>query len=723
MRYQMRLILPVVVALTVTSCSEPTVNESQKAPTQTLQQTADTPRDSHTDTYFGVTVADPYRWLEDDLSPETEDWIASQNTSTRSSIDAISLRQDVKETVANLLNYERETAPFFEGGVRYFYRNTGLQSQSVLFRQDQNGTEQVFLDPNTFSDDGTVSMSGVSFSSDGSLVAYQLSEGGSDWRSIEVRDAQTGSVIEPPLRDVKFSGIDWLGNEGFFYSSYDKPDGSELSAKTDQHKLYFHAIGTPQSEDILVFGGTPEQKHRYVGADIGGDDRYLVITAANSTSGNKLFIKDLSLESDSLIPIFSDESADGSLLESSGEILLIATNRDAAKGRVIAVDPQRPNANNWRDIIPEAEFVLNAAAGGGYIFAEYMIDAISQVKQFDLEGRLVRDLALPDLGTASGFSGDMDQEELFFTFTNYRIAPAIFALNPRTGDISLYRSSQSPFNGNDYQTEQVFYTSNDGTRVPMIITYAKDVVLDGSAPTILYGYGGFDISIRPRFSNTVAAWLEMGGMYAVPNIRGGGEYGKDWHRAGTKTQKQNVFDDFIAAAEFLIAEGYTSKEKLAVSGRSNGGLLVGAVTTQRPDLFQVSLPGVGVLDMLRYHNFTAGAGWAYDYGTADESEEMFQYLLGYSPLHNTEPGTAYPATLITTAERDDRVVPAHSYKFAAQMQYDQAGNAPILIRIDSNAGHGAGTSTQKLIDQYADIYSFTLNNMGIETLAPRDAPL
>ena len=719
----MRLILPVVVALTVTSCSEPTVNESQKAPTQTLQQTADTPRDSHTDTYFGVTVADPYRWLEDDLSPETEDWIASQNTSTRSYIDAISLREDVKETVANLLNYERETAPFFEGGVRYFYRNTGLQSQSVLFRQDQNGTEQVFLDPNTFSDDGTVSMSGVSFSSDGSLVAYQLSEGGSDWRSIEVRDVQTGSVIESPLRDVKFSGIDWLGNEGFFYSSYDKPDGSELSAKTDQHKLYFHAIGTPQSEDILVFGGTPEQKHRYVGADIGGDDRYLVITAANSTSGNKLFIKDLSLESDSLIPIFSDESADGSLLESSGEILLIATNRDAAKGRVIAVDPQRPNANNWRDIIPEAEFVLNAAAGGGYIFAEYMIDAISQVKQFDLEGRLVRDLALPDLGTASGFSGDMDQEELFFSFTNYRIAPAIFALNPRTGDISLYRSSQSPFNGNDYQTEQVFYTSNDGTRIPMIITYAKDVALDGSAPTILYGYGGFDISIRPRFSNTVAAWLEMGGMYAVPNIRGGGEYGKDWHRAGTKTQKQNVFDDFIAAAEFLIAEGYTSKEKLAVSGRSNGGLLVGAVTTQRPDLFQVSLPGVGVLDMLRYHNFTAGAGWAYDYGTADESEEMFQYLLGYSPLHNTKPGTAYPATLITTAERDDRVVPAHSYKFAAQMQYDQVGAAPILIRIDSNAGHGAGTSTQKLIDQYADIYSFTLNNMGIETLPPRDAPL
>jgi prolyl oligopeptidase len=360
--------------------------------------------------------------------------------------------------------------------------------------------------------------------------------------------------------------------------------------------------------------------------------------------------------------------------------------------------------------------VLNASSGAGFLFAEYMVDAISRVTQFDLKGRMIRNIELPDLGTASGFGGEKDQEALYFTFTNYRIAPAIFALDPKRGETTLYRASQSPFDGNRFKTEQVFFNSKDGTRIPMIITYAKGTRLNGTTPTLLSGYGGFDISIRPRFSSTVAAWLELGGIYAVPNIRGGGEYGKRWHIAGTKTQKQNVFDDFIAAAEFLIDEGYTSKERLAVSGRSNGGLLVGAVTTQRPDLFQVALPGVGVLDMLRYHTFTAGAGWAYDYGTSQESEAMFKYLLSYSPLHNTKPGINYPATLITTAERDDRVVPAHSYKFAAQLQHDHAGDSPILIRIDSNAGHGAGTPIDKLVDQYADIYSFTLKNMGIEKI-------
>ena len=716
--------LIIFLALMVASCGgegEPSITKSQALDSSEFQTS--TLRGDHVDTYFGVEVADPYRWLEDDLSSDTADWIAEQNTSTRSYIDAISLRDDVKNTVARLLNFERETAPFIEGGKRYFYRNSGLQNQRVLYRIEDDGSETVFLDPNTFSEDGTVSMSGISFSKDGSLVAYQLSEGGSDWRSIVIRDVATGDVLESPLVDVKFSGINWLGNDGFFYSSYDKPDGSELSAKTDQHKLYFHALGTPQSSDAVIFGSTAEQKHRYVGASVGGDDRYLVISAANSTSGNKLFIKDLQSESDDLIVVFADESADGSLLESNDAYLLIETNRDAPKGRVIAVDPQTAGETDWRDVIPESEHVLNASSSAGYLFAEYMIDAISQVKQFDLEGNLIRDIELPDLGSASGFGGKKEQEEVFFTFTNYRIAPANFSFDPESGDVSLYRASKSPFDGNNYQTEQVFYTSKDGTRVPMIITYAKNTVLDGSTPTILYGYGGFDISIRPRFSSTVAAWLEMGGIYAVPNIRGGGEYGKAWHIAGTKTQKQNVFDDFIAAAEYLIAEGYTSKEKLAVSGRSNGGLLVGAVTTQRPDLFQVALPGVGVLDMLRYHTFTAGAGWAYDYGTSEESEEMFRYLLGYSPLHNTKPGTAYPATLITTAERDDRVVPAHSYKFAAQMQYDHTGDAPVLIRIDSNAGHGAGTPTDKLVDQYADIYSFTLKNMGVEKIKGSDSAL
>jgi len=708
--------------LLLMGCGEPG-NENTDSASAPADKLVTTTRGDHVDTYFGVEVSDPYRWLEDDLSEDTADWIADQNASTRSYIDAISLRDDVKNTVARLLNFERETAPFVEGGKRYFYRNSGLQNQRVLYRIEEDGSEVVFLDPNTFSEDGTVSMSSVSFSEDGSLVAYQLSEGGSDWRSIVIRDVATGDVLESPLVDVKFSGINWLGNEGFFYSSYDKPDGSELSAKTDQHKLYFHALGTPQSSDEVIFGATAEQKHRYVGASVGGDDRYLVISAANSTSGNKLFIKDLASESDELIVVFADESADGSLLESHDDYLLIETNRDAPKGRVIALDPQAAGETDWRDVIPESEHVLNASSSAGYLFAEYMIDAISQVKQYDLDGNLIRDIELPDLGSASGFGGKKEQEEVFFTFTNYRIAPAIFSLDPESGDVSLYRASKSPFDGNDYQTEQVFYTSKDGTRVPMIITYAKGTVLDGSTPTILYGYGGFDISIRPRFSSTVAAWLEMGGIYAVPNIRGGGEYGKAWHIAGTKTQKQNVFDDFIAAAEYLIAEGYTSKEKLAVSGRSNGGLLVGAVTTQRPDLFQVSLPGVGVLDMLRYHTFTAGAGWAYDYGTSEESEEMFRYLLGYSPLHNTKPGTAYPATLITTAERDDRVVPAHSYKFAAQMQYDHTGDAPVLIRIDSNAGHGAGTPTDKLVDQYADIYSFTLKNMGVEKIKGSESAL
>jgi prolyl oligopeptidase len=694
-------------------CGDNTSSDAQIAASAPIN-TVDTRRGNHVDTYFGVEVADPYRWLEDDLSDETANWIGDQNSVTRDYLADIAIRDDVKATVARLINFEREGAPFVAGDARYVYRNSGLQNQSILYRVADDGSETVFLDPNSFSDDGTVSMSGVSFTDDGSRVAYQLSVGGSDWRSIVVRDVASGQILETPLNDVKFSGISWLGSEGFFYSSYDKPEGSELSAKTDQHKLYFHRIGTAQSQDELVFGELADQKHRYVGADVGGDDRYLLISAANSTSGNKLFVKDLRSDTNELITLFADERADGYLLESDGETLLISTNHKAPKGRVVAVDPQNPEEINWRDIIPESEVVLTARAGAGFIFAEYMIDAISQVKQFDLKGQFVRDIELPDFGTASGFSGKKEQDTIYFSFTNYRIAPAIFELDPESGDTTLYRASKSPFDGNRYKTEQVFYTSKDGTHIPMIITYGKDTELDGTTPTILYAYGGFNISIRPRFSSTVAAWLEMGGMYAVPNIRGGGEYGKAWHVAGTKRQKQNVFDDFIAAAEFLIEAGYTRKERLAVSGRSNGGLLVGAVTTQRPDLFQVSLPGVGVLDMLRYHTFTAGAGWAYDYGTADESKEMFEYLLGYSPVHNTTPGTAYPATLITTAERDDRVVPAHSFKFAAQMQYDHVGDTPILIRIDGNAGHGAGTPTDKIIDQYADIYSFTLKNMGVE---------
>lgn len=676
----------------------------------------DTRRGDVVDVYFDMEVPDPYRWLEDDRSAQTAAWVAEQNRVTRAYLDAIPYREEIAATVEKLLDYERESAPFFEGEYRYFYRNDGLQNQDVLYRQKGDADAELFLDPNTFSDDGTVSMSALSFSRDGSRVAYQLSEGGSDWRSIIVRDTESGEVIGDPIVDVKFSAIAWRGNEGFYYSSYDKPDGSELSAKTDQHKLYFHRLGTPQSEDELVFGGGEEEKHRYVGAAVTEDDRFLSIYAANSTSGNRLFVVDLAAREPRRVTVLADESSDASLIDNVGDVLFIKTNRDAPNGRVVRVDTDDPGPANWVDVIPETGNVLSVSTGGGYFFANYMVDALSRVLQFDRSGRMLREIELPDLGSASGFDGKRDQRTLYYSFTNYRLPPSIFSLDVLTGASALYRASSSTFESDRYVTEQVFYTSADGTRVPMTITHAKGIKRDGSHPTMLYGYGGFDVSLRPRFSSTVAAWLELGGLYAVPNIRGGGEYGKRWHQAGTKQQKQNVFDDFIAAAEYLIEAGYTSKGRLALRGGSNGGLLVGAVMTQRPDLFQVALPAVGVMDMLRYHTFTAGAGWAYDYGTSADSPEMFAYLLGYSPLHNIREGVAYPATLVTTADHDDRVVPAHSFKFAATLQHKHAGDAPVLIRIETDAGHGAGTPTSKIIDQYADLYGFALFNMGIDSL-------
>ncbi len=716
-----KALLAIALGLSFTACSEKSTDSQPAAVAaaagpSTAISYPDTRREEVTDTYFDVEVSDPYRWLEDDRSEETAAWVQEQNRVTRAYLDAIPYRDKIAATLEKLLDYERESAPFFEGDYTYFYRNDGLQNQDVLYRQQGDGEAEVFLDPNGFSDDGTVSMSAVSFSRDGSLVAYQLSEGGSDWRSIVVRDVESGDTVGEPIVDVKFSGIAWRGNEGFYYSSYDKPEGSELSAMTDQHKLYFHRIGTPQAEDELVFGGTDAQKHRYVGGSVTEDDRFLSIYGANSTSGNRLFLVDLAAEEPVLATILGEEDADAQVIDSEGDTLFIATNRDAPNRRVVRVNAAAPGPDNWQDVIPETDNVLSPAKGANYFFAIYMVDALSQVKQYTRDGELVREIALPDLGTASGFDGKQDQDTLYFSFNNYRLAPSIFQLDPKTGDTSLYRASTSRFESDRFVTEQVFYEPQDGTRIPMTITYAKGTPLDGSAPAMLYGYGGFDISLRPRFSSVVAAWLDLGGIYAVPNIRGGGEYGKAWHLAGTKQQKQNVFDDFIAAAEYLIANGYASKETLALRGGSNGGLLVGAVMTQRPDLFQVALPAVGVLDMLRYHTFTAGAGWAYDYGTSEESEDMFRYLLGYSPLHNLKPGTDYPATLVTTADHDDRVVPAHSFKFAAELQHDQAGDAPVLIRIESDAGHGAGTPTSKIIDQYADIWGFALYNLGVESL-------
>jgi prolyl oligopeptidase len=668
------------------------------------------------DNYFDQQVADPYRWLEDDMSEETAEWVKTQNVTTFDYLEQIPYREDLKKRLAEMWNYERISAPFIRGDYTYFYRNDGLQNQSVVYRQKGDEEPEVFLDPNTFSEDGTTSLAGLSFSKNGKLAAYSISEGGSDWRKIIVIDAMTKEQIEDTLVDVKFSGIAWRGNEGFYYSSYEKPDGSELSAKTDQHIMFFHKLGTAQSDDQVIFGATEEQKRRYVWGSVTEDDNYLLIQAAVSTSGNELYLLDLTDPDAELVTILADTKSDTYVVDNRDDMLFLVTNRDAPNQKLVKVSAKNPGVENWQEVIPETEHVLSLASGGGYFFAEYMVDAISKVYKYDYEGKQLQTIELPGVGSVSGFSGRTKDTTLYFSFANYKTPSSIYAYDVNKQTVELYRKPAVAFDPDAYESKQVFYTSKDGTKVPMIITHRKGLELNGKNPTILYGYGGFNISLTPRFSITNALWMEQGGVYAVPNLRGGGEYGKEWHIAGTKMQKQNVFDDFIAAAEFLIAEGYTSSDYLAVRGGSNGGLLVGAVMTQRPDLMKVALPAVGVLDMLRYHTFTAGAGWAYDYGTAEESKEMFEYLKAYSPVHNVKPGVSYPATMITTGDHDDRVVPAHSFKFAAELQDKQSGAAPTLIRIETDAGHGAGTPISKTIDQYADIFGFTLYNMGFETL-------
>ncbi|MEQ3697281.1 MAG: prolyl oligopeptidase family serine peptidase [Pseudomonadales bacterium] len=669
------------------------------------------------DTYFGHQVADPYRWLEDDMSEETASWVQAENEVTFSYLNQIPFRAQLKDRLTELWNYEKVGAPFTEGDYTYWYQNDGLQNQYVIWRQKGDSEAEIFLDPNQFSEDGTTSLAQVSFSEDGSLVAYSISEGGSDWRKIIVIDAETKQPIEDTLVDVKFSGISWLGNEGFYYSSYDKPDGSELSAKTDQHKLYYHQLGTQQSNDPVIFGGTEAEKHRYVGGGVSDDNRYLFISASVSTSGNKLFMLDLSNPDAELVTILDDTRSDTYVIDNDGSKLYLVTNLDAPNKRIVTVDAANPAPENWVDFIAETDHVLSPSTGSGYFFAEYMVDAISQVKQYDYEGNFVRDIELPGLGSVGGFSAKDDATTIYYSFTNYNTPGTTYSFEPHQGASDVYRASGIEFDSSQYVSEQVFYTSKDGTEVPMIITHKRGIELDGSNPTILYGYGGFNISLTPSFSVANAVWLEQGGVYAVANLRGGGEYGKEWHDAGTQLQKQNVFDDFIAAAEYLDSAGYANADHLAIRGGSNGGLLVGAVMTQRPDLMKVALPAVGVLDMLRYHTFTAGAGWAYDYGTAEQSEEMFKYLRAYSPVHNVKEGIPYPATLVTTGDHDDRVVPAHSFKFAAELQAKQGGTNPVLIRIETNAGHGAGTPVSKTIEQYADIFGFTLYNMGVTELS------
>ncbi len=663
-------------------------------------------------TYFGTKVPDPYRWLENDQAADTKEWVQAENRVTQDYLNKIPYRENIRQRLTKLWNYEKYSAPFKEGKYTYFSKNTGLQSQYVLYRQVGQGTPEVFLDPNTFSKDGTTSLAGINFTRDGSLAAYQISEGGSDWRKVIVLNAATKAIVGDTLKDVKFSGLAWKGNDGFYYSSYDKPKaGSQLAGKTQIHKLYYHKLGTPQSTDQLIFGGEKDP-NRYIGASVTEDERFLIISGANTTTGNKLYLQDLSKPGSPIVTVVPDEKSINDVVDNVGSKLYIQTNYNAPNHRLVTVDAAAPTQANWKDLIPETKNVLDISTVGGHIFATYLKDATSLVEEYDMTGKKLRTIALPGVGAAGGFGGKKTDKETYYTFTSYTYPPTIFKYDLASGTSTVYKKAGVQFDPNKYESKQVFYTSKDGTRVPMIITYKKGLTLNGKNPTLLYAYGGFNASLTPSFSTSNIILLEQGGVYAVANLRGGGEYGEKWHEAGTKLNKQNVFDDFITAAEYLKANKYTDTDHLAIAGGSNGGLLVGATMTQRPDLCKVAFPAVGVMDMLRYNQFTAGAGWAYDYGTAQDSPEMFNYLYKYSPYHAIKPAS-YPATMITTADHDDRVVPAHSFKFASRLQEMQRGPAPVLIRIETKAGHGAGRSTAQVIGEQVDKWSFMFENMGL----------
>jgi prolyl oligopeptidase len=665
------------------------------------------------DTYFGTAVPDPYRWLENDQAADTKAWVKEENKVTQDYLGQIPYRDEIRKRLEVLWNYEKYSAPFKEGKYIYFYKNEGLQSQAVLWRQIGDGAPEIFLDPNTFSTDGTTSMQGIDFTKDGSMAAYQISEGGSDWRKVIVIKTTDKSIIGDTLRDLKFTGIAWKGNEGFYYSTYDKPKvGSQLSGMTQYHKLYYHALGTPQSQDKLIFGGE-QTPRRYIGAYLTEDERFLVITAATTTTGNELYIQDLSKSDGEIVNVVSNFDNQHSVIDNVGSKLYILTNLYTPNFKVVTVDAANPKPINWKDLIPATKNVLTVSTGGGKIFAEYLKDATSFVRQYNMEGKLERNIELPGIGSAGGFGTKKEEKETYYTFTNYVYPPTIFKYEIATGQSTVYKKANVKFDPTQYESKQVFYKSKDDTKIPMIITYKKGTVMNGKNPLLLYAYGGFGVNLTPAFSTSNIVLLEHGGIYAVPNLRGGGEYGETWHKAGIKMKKQNVFNDFIAAAEYLIANKYTSKDYLAIAGGSNGGLLVGAVMTQRPDLCKVAFPAVGVMDMLRYNQFTAGAGWSYDYGTAQDSKEMFDYLYKYSPYHALK-SADYPATMVTTADHDDRVVPAHSFKFGSRLQEYQQGKAPVLIRIETKAGHGAGQSTAQIISGQADKWAFMFQNMGMD---------
>ena len=693
-----------IASLFLASCASKKMKNTLKYP--------ETKKVEHVDEYFGNKVEDPYRWLEDDRAEDTKDWVQREVAFTKNYLDQIPFREEIRAQLKDIWNYEKISAPFVEGDFTYFYKNDGLQAQSVLYRKDKAGNTEIFLDPNKFSEKGTTPLTGLSFNKKGNLAAYSISEGGSDWQKIIIIDAIYKKILDEPIV-MKFSGASWLGDDGFYYSTYDQPkEGSQLMGITDTQKVYFHKLGTKQSDDQLIIGGE-DFKRRYMGISVSDDDRFLILSASTATNGNELYLKDLKTNSD-WIPVQKGYDFNTDVMDTKGDFVYVLTDKNAPNMKLQKFDIKNPTI--WTDVIPESENVLSVSTGGGYIFAKYMKDAVTYVKQLDYEGKLVREISLPGKGTASGFGGKEKEKDIYYSFSNYITPSTTFKYNVETGKSEIYQKPKVKFSPENYVSEQVFYTSKDGTKVPMMISYKKGLKMNGKNPTILYSYGGFNISLQPAFSVVNAIWMENGGIYAVPNIRGGGEYGKKWHDAGTKMQKKNVFEDFIAAGEYLQKNGYTSPEFMAISGRSNGGLLVGATMTMRPDLAKVAFPGVGVLDMLRYNKFTAGAGWSYDYGTAEDSKEMFEYLKSYSPVHNVKAGTCYPSTMVITSDHDDRVVPAHSFKFGANLQEKQSCENPILIRIEVNAGHGAGRSTEQVIGENADLLSFALFEMGLRTL-------
>ncbi|MBL7816696.1 MAG: S9 family peptidase [Saprospiraceae bacterium] len=665
------------------------------------------------DDYHGTKVADPYRWLEDDNSAETKDWVKKQNEVTYSYLEKIPYRQAIKGRIEKLWNYEKFGSPFKRGGKYYFYKNDGLQNQSVLYVQnDLNSPPSVVIDPNTLSKDGTVALGSISFNKAGDKMAYQLAKAGSDWQTIYVKDLTTGKDLKEELNWVKFSGIAWQG-DGFYYSKYPTPDaGKELTAKAEFGKLYFHKLGTPQTDDVLVMEDT-ENKNRRFGAETTEDQRFLIAYPTESTKGNMLKIKDLKTNGD-WVTVANDFKNDWNVIENDGDWVLIMTDYNAPRSRIIAINPTMPEEKNWKTIIPESptDVLQGASIVGGKLATYWLHNASSQVKFYDLSGKFLNELTLPSIGTVGGISGKRDEDQAFYSFSSFTRPNTIYKLDLKTMKSTIFKAPKVDFNSDNYVTKQVWYTSKDGTKVPMFVTMKKGTKLTGKNPTLLYGYGGFNISMTPGFSVSRAALLEMGGIYAVANLRGGGEFGEEWHAAGTKERKQNVFDDFIGAAEYLIKEKYTSSDYLAIHGGSNGGLLIGACMTQRPELFRVALPAVGVLDMLRYDKFTIGRAWATDYGLSEE-KDGFDYLYKFSPLHNIKKGVKYPATMVTTGDHDDRVVPAHSFKFAAALQEAQAGEHPALIRIEVAAGHGAGKPTAKVIQEQADIYAFMFYSMGL----------